>query len=108
MDGKLPDGDDIGQIKISKRKKTLEVQLGSQVRKRSHFTLLKSIQNLGILCGLWQGLGMFFHLTYFKYFVGYVQRQRAGGKCIDEQRDGGMEQLSSAYKLDIFDESSPN
>ncbi|XP_048550124.1 uncharacterized protein LOC125529749 [Triticum urartu] len=64
-----------------------------RVRKRSHFTLLKSIQNLGILCGLWQG---------------YVQRQRAGGKCIDEQRDGGMEQLSSAYKLDIFDESSPN
>ncbi|XP_044453305.1 uncharacterized protein [Triticum aestivum] len=39
---------------------------------------------------------------------GYVQRQRAGGKYIDEQRDGGMEQLSSAYKLDIFDESSPN
>ncbi|XP_048556394.1 uncharacterized protein LOC125537140 [Triticum urartu] len=39
---------------------------------------------------------------------GYVQRQRAGGKCIDEQRDGGMEQLSSAYKLDIFDESNPN
>ncbi|XP_048547033.1 classical arabinogalactan protein 9-like isoform X3 [Triticum urartu] len=39
-------------------------------------------------------LGMFFHLTYFKYFVGYVQRQRAGGKCIDEQRDGGMEQLT--------------
>ncbi|XP_044453303.1 uncharacterized protein [Triticum aestivum] len=38
----------------------------------------------------------------------YVQRQRAGGKYIDEQRDGGMEQLSSAYKLDIFDESSPN
>ncbi|XP_048569752.1 uncharacterized protein LOC125550725 isoform X2 [Triticum urartu] len=21
------------------------------------------------------GLGMFFHLTYFKYFVGYIQRQ---------------------------------
>uniref|UniRef100_A0A8R7RGV3 SOSEKI DIX-like domain-containing protein n=1 Tax=Triticum urartu TaxID=4572 RepID=A0A8R7RGV3_TRIUA len=55
-----------------------------------------------------KGLGMFFHLTYFKYFVGYVQRQRAGGKFIDEQRDGGMEQFSSAYKLDIFDESSPN
>ncbi|XBI71784.1 hypothetical protein VPH35_065912 [Triticum aestivum] len=28
MDGKLPDRDDIGQSKISKRKKMLEVQLG--------------------------------------------------------------------------------
>ncbi|XBI38236.1 hypothetical protein VPH35_123325 [Triticum aestivum] len=100
MDGKLPDKDDIGQSKISKRKKTLEVQLGVY--------LLKSIQNLGIRCGLSQGLGMFFHLTYFKYFVGYVQQQRAGDKCIDEQRDGGMEQLSSTnthidqYKYSIF------
>uniref|UniRef100_A0A453BSR5 SOSEKI DIX-like domain-containing protein n=1 Tax=Aegilops tauschii subsp. strangulata TaxID=200361 RepID=A0A453BSR5_AEGTS len=30
-----------------------------------------------------------------KHGKGYVQRQRAGGKCIDEQWDGGMEQLSS-------------